>query len=79
MKKLVASLALAGTATAMFWFNIIPWAKQYCPTDSKGNLVPYTVTRTNDYGEVVTLTFGKEATKESANAQVKLCKMVFAE
>lgn len=58
MKKHLASLVSLAAIVPMFWYNVIPWAAQYCPKDSAGKIVDYTVQRPNGFGEIVTLVFG---------------------
>jgi len=55
--KLYASLVSLAAIVPMFWYNIIPWAAQYCPVDNSGKVVAYTVLRPNGFGEIVTLVF----------------------
>lgn len=69
MKSLISSLMLTGALVPLFWFNVVPWAKNYCPRDSKGKLQIYTVQRENGFGEIVTLMFGD-------SSQQKLCRSV---
>ena len=64
MKKLTASLVSLAAIVPLFWYNVIPWAPQYCPTDAAGNVVDYTVQRPNGFGETVTLVFGGMAQKD---------------
>lgn len=69
MKRLLASFITAGAILPLLWFNIIPWAGEYCPKDASGKTVEYTVQRPNGFGEIVTLVFG-------GSSQQQLCKMV---
>lgn len=68
MKKHLASILALGAIVPMFWYNIIPWAAEYCPKDN-GKLIDYTVERQNGFGEIVTLVFG-------GDSQADLCTHV---
>lgn len=76
MKRIIASALASAAVLPLLWFNIIPWANDYCPRDSKGNLQAYSVQRTNGFGEIVTLVFGKQYTVGNPDGQTKLCQMV---
>lgn len=55
--KLFASTLSIGAMAFVFWFNVNPQGATFCPTASDGTLKPYTVVRTNNEGELVTLSF----------------------
>ena len=76
MKKLSTLMLSAGAIVPLLWFNVIPWAGQYCPKNADGKLVPYTVQRENMFGKVITLVFGGNPPNGGPDAQQQLCEMV---
>ena len=62
--KHIASLLALGAIVPLFWYNVIPWAPQYCPVDAAGNVTAYTVQRPNGFGAIVTLSFDGDFQKD---------------
>jgi hypothetical protein len=57
MKRIIASIISLGALVPLFWFDVVPHGKQFCPRDSQGNLKPYIVDTVNGQGNPVQLKF----------------------